>query len=146
MANTPVPNSNQHQFHQERVLQIFDPSLLVIDRLALFHCIPVRDHRQTRLLQLNEADRTGTSGAIVFAKPGRTTSCAWQTKQQAVPTKANKLSLLAAGLGCKKITFGNKDDAPIFKGKVENASPKLKHGGGFDLLRSGARPGELLVI
>ncbi|KAL9971595.1 hypothetical protein ACROYT_G017776 [Oculina patagonica] len=65
---------------------------------------------------------------------------------EAVPTKADKLTLLAAGLGRKKLTFGNKDDAPTFKRKMEDAYPKLKQGGGFDLLRSGVRPGELLLV
>ena len=57
-----------------------------------------------------------------------------------------KLTLLAAGLGRKKLTFGNRDDAPTFKRKMEDAYPKLKEGSGFELLRSGARPGELLLI
>ena len=65
---------------------------------------------------------------------------------QSVPTKAAKLTLLAAGLGRKKLTFGNRDDAPTFKRIMEDAYPKLKEGGGFELLRSGARPGELLLI
>lgn len=37
-----------------------------------------------------------------------------------------KLTLLAAGLGRKKLTFGNRDDAPTFKRKMEDAYPKLK--------------------
>ena len=60
--------------------------------------------------------------------------------------KGDKLALLAAGLGRKKVTFGNKDGALIFKGKLEETYPKLKQGGGFQQLRSGARPGELLVV
>lgn len=54
---------------------------------------------------------------------------------QVAPTKGDKLALLAAGLGRKKVTFGNKYGALIFKGKLED--------GGFELLRSVARPGEL---
>ena len=65
---------------------------------------------------------------------------------QVVPNKADKLTLLAAGFGCKKLTFGNRDDAHTLKRKMEDAYPKLKLGGGFDLLRSGVQPGELLVI
>ena len=65
---------------------------------------------------------------------------------QVVPSKADKLTLLAAALGRKKLRFGNRDDAQTFKRKMEDAYPKLKLGGGFDLLRSGVRPGELLVI
>ena len=57
-----------------------------------------------------------------------------------------KLTLLAAGLGRKKLMFGNRRDAPTFKRKMEDAYPKLKEGSGFELLRSGARPGELLLI
>ena len=65
---------------------------------------------------------------------------------QVTPTKGDKLALLAEGLGRKKVTFGNKDGALIFKGKLGKTYPKLKQGGGFELLRSGARLGELLVV
>lgn len=72
--------------------------------------------------------------------------CMANKDAQVVPNKADKLNLLAAGLGRKKLTFGNRDDAQTFKRKMEDAYPKLKLGGGFDLLRSGVRPGELLII
>lgn len=72
--------------------------------------------------------------------------CMVNKDSQSVPTKADKLTLLAAGLGRKKLTFGNRDDAPTFKRKMEDAYPKLKEGSGFEVLRSGARPGELLLI
>ncbi len=72
--------------------------------------------------------------------------CMAKKDVEVVPTKADTSTLLAAGLGCKKLTFGNRDDAPTFKRKMEDAYPKLKLGGGFDLLRSGVRPGELLLI
>jgi len=56
---------------------------------------------------------------------------------QVIPNKADKLTLFAAGLGCKKLTFGKRDDAQTFKRKMEDASLILKLGGGFDLLRRG---------
>lgn len=70
----------------------------------------------------------------------------WTREFLCVPNKADKLNLLAAGLGRKKLSFGNRDDAQTFKRKMEDAYPKLKLGGGFDLLRSGVHPGELLII
>ena len=54
---------------------------------------------------------------------------------EVVPTKSDKLTLLAAGVGRKKLTFGNRDDAPTFKRRMGDAYPKPKLGGGFDLLR-----------
>lgn len=54
-----------------------------------------------------------------------------------MPCKSQKLQLQAAGLGRKKVVFGNKDGAVEVSKKLEGAYPKLKAGGGFELLRSG---------
>ena len=52
--------------------------------------------------------------------------CLADKNLQVAPTKGGKLALLAAGLGRKKLMFGNKDGALIFKGKLVDAYPKLK--------------------
>ena len=54
-----------------------------------------------------------------------------------MPVKSQKLELQAAGLGRKKVVFGNKDEAIEVSKKLEAAYPKLKAGGGFEILRSG---------
>ena len=53
-----------------------------------------------------------------------------------MPVKSQKLELQAAGLGRKKVVFGNKDEV-IDVSKLEAEYPKLKAGGGFEILSSG---------
>lgn len=63
-----------------------------------------------------------------------------------LPTKAEKIKLQDAGLGRKKIVFGNKDGAMEVMSKLEEIYPKLKEGaGGFEILRSGVK-NELAVV
>ena len=54
--------------------------------------------------------------------------------QTEVPNKALKLELQSAGLGRKKIAFGNTDGPMEMKKKLEEIYPKLRAGGGFVLL------------
>ena len=63
--------------------------------------------------------------------------CLASPRQDQVPFKSRKLELRAAGLGRKKVVFGNKDGAIEVTKKLEAAYPKLKAGGGFEILRSG---------
>ena len=64
--------------------------------------------------------------------------CLASPQQDKVPVKSQKLELQAAGLGRKKVVFGNKDGRAIeVSKKLEAAYPKLKAGGGFEILRSG---------
>ena len=63
--------------------------------------------------------------------------CLAGPQQDQVPVKSQKLELQAAGLGRKKVVFGNKDEAIEVSKKLEAAYPKLKAGGGFEILRSG---------
>lgn len=72
--------------------------------------------------------------------------CLSKTNVCKVPTKTEKFALLAADLGRKKVVFNSKDDAKAVKLTLEKIFPKLKDGGGFELLRSGAKPGELFLI
>ena len=62
------------------------------------------------------------------------------------PSRKEKLELQIAGLGRKKIVFGSKDSALQVKTKLEEEFPKLKNGGGFEILRSGFSPGKSLVL
>jgi hypothetical protein len=66
--------------------------------------------------------------------------------QHAQPTRREKLSLQAAGLGRKTLTFGRTDHALAFVSKIETVYPKIKTGGGFELLRSGASNKEIILI
>ena len=63
--------------------------------------------------------------------------CLASPQQDQVPVKSQKLELQTAGLGRKKVVFGNKDQAIEVSKKLEAAYPKLKAGGGFEILRSG---------
>ena len=63
--------------------------------------------------------------------------CLSNPEQTEVPNKSQKLQLQSAGLGRKKIVFGNKDGAIEVNQKMEAMHPKLKAGGGFEILRSG---------
>ena len=63
--------------------------------------------------------------------------CLSNPEQTEVPNKSQKLQLQSAGLGRKKIVFGNKDGAIEVNQKMEAMYPKLKAGGGFEILRSG---------
>lgn len=60
------------------------------------------------------------------------------------PSRADKLAL--SGLGRKTITFGRNDNAYAFVLKVETVYPKIKAGGGFELLRSDVSNKELVLI
>ena len=62
------------------------------------------------------------------------------------PSRKEKLELQFAGLGRKKIVFGSKDSALQVKTKLEEEFPKLKNGGGFEILRSSFSPGKSLVL
>ena len=66
--------------------------------------------------------------------------------QHTQPTRREKLSLQAAGLGRKTLTFGRTDHALAFVSKIETVYPKIKTGGGFELLRSGASNKEIILI
>ena len=63
--------------------------------------------------------------------------CLSNPQQETIPCKSQKLQLQAAGLGRKKVVFGNKDGSVDVSKKLEAAYPKLKAGGGFEILRSG---------
>ena len=71
--------------------------------------------------------------------------CLGNPDEKTVPSKLQKLELQSAGLGRKKIVFGNKDGALKLKSTLESFYPKLKFGGGFEILRSGSN-NELILI
>ena len=63
--------------------------------------------------------------------------CLSDPQQETIPCKSQKLELQAAGLDKKTLVFGNKDGSVNVSKKLEAAYPKLKSGGGFEILRSG---------
>ena len=71
--------------------------------------------------------------------------CLENPDQKVVPSRNQKLNLQTAGLGRKKIVFGNKDDALKFKNTIESVFPKLASGGGFEILRSGSNNYLILI-
>ena len=71
--------------------------------------------------------------------------CLRDPNQAVVPNKAQQLELQLAGLGRKKVTFGNKDGPLQVKEKLEKIYPKLKDAGGFEILRSGVGNNLILV-
>lgn len=72
--------------------------------------------------------------------------CLANHMQTTKPSRRENLVLQNAGLGQKTITFGRNDDALAFMLKIETVYPRIKSGGGFELLRSGATNKELIVI
>ena len=63
-----------------------------------------------------------------------------------VPPRAEKISLQNAGLGRRKVVFPCRASAVDVLKVLENVYPKLKHGGCFELLRSGSPPSMLSLI
>lgn len=72
--------------------------------------------------------------------------CLANHRQEQVPSRAEKFQLQDAGLGRKTIVFNRRDQAITFVVKLESIYPKLKDGGGFELLRSGPSNKDLVVI
>ena len=63
-----------------------------------------------------------------------------------VPSRAEKISLQNAGLGHRKIVFPCRASAVDVLKVLEDVYPKLKQGGGFELLRSGSPASMLSLI
>ena len=73
--------------------------------------------------------------------------CLANREQIVAPSVALKTSLQQAGLGRKKICFNWKATAADVKTKLEEVYPKLKNGGGFEIMRrGGAQVNDLMVI
>ena len=63
--------------------------------------------------------------------------CLAAKDQERVPTRAEKFDLQQCGLGRKKVCFHSKATFTDFRRKLEEEYPKLKEGGGFELMRTG---------
>ncbi|KAK2572104.1 hypothetical protein P5673_002306 [Acropora cervicornis] len=72
--------------------------------------------------------------------------CLGSTQAVSVPSRAQKITLQNAGLGRRKVVFSCKGTALDVKTKLESVFPKLKAGGGFELLRSGSPSSKLSLI
>ena len=64
-------------------------------------------------------------------------SCLASKTATIVPPRAEKISLQNAGLGRRKVVFPCRASAVDVLKVLEKVYPKLKEGGGFELLRSG---------
>ena len=71
--------------------------------------------------------------------------CLADKDQMVVPSRSLKVQLQEAGLGRKKVCLNGRADATEVKTTLEESYPKLKEGGGFEILR-GPSPSELTLI
>lgn len=72
--------------------------------------------------------------------------CLAETDGVKAPTRQEKLLFQSAALGRKKLVFGSKDRAKKVQERLEITFPKLTEGGGFEILRSGVTPRELVLV
>ena len=72
--------------------------------------------------------------------------CLADRNQTVAPGKGQKERLQDAGLGRKKICFHYKATSGEVKAKLEETFPKLREGGGFDILRRGPTANDLTLI
>ena len=72
--------------------------------------------------------------------------CLASSSAECVPRRPQKIALQNAGLGRKKIIFSSKGPFVDVKEKLEIVYPKLKDGGGFELLRMGSPNAKLALI
>ena len=72
--------------------------------------------------------------------------CLGSTQAVSVPSRAQNIALQNAGLGRRKVVFSCKGSALDVKARLESVYPKLKAGGGFELLRSGSPSSKLSLI
>ena len=63
--------------------------------------------------------------------------CLAAKDEERVPTRAEKFDLQQCGLGRRKVCFHSKATFTDFRRKLEEEYPKLKEGGGFELMRTG---------
>ena len=71
--------------------------------------------------------------------------CLADKDQMVVPSRSLKVQLQEAGSGRKKVCLNGRADVTEVKTTLEESYPKLKEGGGFEILR-GPSPSELTLI
>ena len=72
--------------------------------------------------------------------------CLANTSDDLVPSNIAKANLIRAGLGLKEINFSLNGDSSGFHEEIMNAFPKLRDGGGYELLRTSDGHSKLLHI
>ena len=72
--------------------------------------------------------------------------CLESTQAASVPSHAQKIALQNVRLGRRKVFFSCKGTALDVKTRLESVYPKLKDGGGFELLRSGLPSSKLSLM
>ena len=72
--------------------------------------------------------------------------CLASTSADCVPRRPQKIALQNVGLGRRKVVFPSRGSFVDVKEKLEIVYPKLKDGGGFELLRMGSPSSKLALI
>ena len=72
--------------------------------------------------------------------------CVVSTSADCVPRRLQKIALQNDRLGRRKVVFPSKGSFVDVKEKLEIVYPKLKDGGGFELLRMGSPSSKLTLI
>ena len=72
--------------------------------------------------------------------------CLAYTSDDLVPSNMAKANLIRAGLGLKEITFALHGGSSDFHEEIIKAFPKLKNGGGYELLRTSDGNNRLLLV
>ena len=126
--------------------------------------VPSRENRATqvreeqqRLFGFNSRARgkrkaTTTKTSTAVKKPAkkavwsRDCLCMRLTDQDWIPSTEEKITLAAAGLGLKRLSFMQDGDDRHIKDVVYDAFPQLIGRGGFDILRPGEQSKTLMVV
>ena len=93
----------------------------------------------------------------IFSKGGkakRAKRSTWEHKficlsscgKEEPPTPFEKAELIRAGLGPKNLSFFEDGSTKEFKQEILSSFPKLRDGGGFELLRTATRNSKILCI
>ena len=100
---------------------------------------PIQEHRRLFGFQPSTSGRPeARAKRRKFAKPQwyHTFICLLRVNDCVVPTFVDKGKLAIAGLGEKKVSFPQGKGCKVFIDSIEGEFPKLKDGGGFEILRA----------
>ena len=100
--------------------------------------VPFSHHFLPALLLVGGLRRRSYRAIFKQKKRGRFFLCCASTSADCVPRRPQKIALQNARLGWRKVVFPSKVYFVAVKEKLEIFHPKLKDGGGFELLRMGS--------
>lgn len=153
-SSTSARNSRQGQVNVlDRQLDIRQSFASLFSPYQRTTSLASASGRQRSASSVNWA-RAGGSGSSGGKRPRFTPKETWthdffclaNTNTQLPPNRNEKEVLQDAGLGRKKLCFDKKGDALRVKQALEAAYPKLHHGGGFEILRSGSGPSQPMKV